>query len=114
MYAFIQTRNLLLYLTLREKLHGKFCKNNIIKAKAYMCESNLFMNSHKYGIEENELLHTLNHHKKSCRVLKFNEDGALLFSASKDKSVVITDTETMKVTQTLQKAHRFIYINSKY
>lgn len=62
--------------------------------------------SYRYGNEENELLHTLNHHKKSCRVLTFNEDGALLFSASKDKSVVITDTETMKVTQTFRKAHK--------
>jgi WD40 repeat protein len=61
--------------------------------------------SYKYGNEENELLHTLNHHKKSCRVLSFNHDGALLFSASKDKSVVITDTETMTVTQSFRKAH---------
>lgn len=60
---------------------------------------------YKYGNEENELLHTLNHHKKSCRALTFNHDGALLFSASKDKSVVITDTETMKVTQSFCKAH---------
>nr|SVE84309.1 EOG090X07S3 [Daphnia pulex] len=60
---------------------------------------------YKYGNEENELLHTLNHHKKSCRVLSFNHDGALLFSASKDKSVVITDTETMTVTQSFRKAH---------
>nr|SVE75810.1 EOG090X07S3 [Daphnia hispanica] len=60
---------------------------------------------YKYGNEENDLLHTLNHHKKSCRALTFNHDGALLFSASKDKSVVITDTETMKVTQCFSKAH---------
>nr|SVE93673.1 EOG090X07S3 [Scapholeberis mucronata] len=60
---------------------------------------------YKYGNEENELLHTLNHHKKSCRVLSFNEDGSLLFSGSKDKSVVICDTETMKPVQTLQKVH---------
>merc|ERR1712071_108214 len=60
---------------------------------------------YNYAIEENELMHTLNHHKKSVRALTFNKSGALLFSASRDKSIVMTDTATMTVTQTYAKAH---------
>jgi len=61
---------------------------------------------YKYDIEENELLHTLNHHKKSVRALTFNESGALLYSASRDKSIVMTDVETMTVSLTYAKAHK--------
>ena len=65
-----------------------------------------FLFSYKYDIEENELLHTLNHHKKSVRALTFNESGALLYSASRDKSIVMTDVETMTVSLTYAKAHK--------
>lgn len=62
--------------------------------------------SYKYDNEENELVSSLHHHKKPCRVVTFDKDGKLLLSASKDKSVVLTDVETMTVTQTYSKAHR--------
>ena len=64
---------------------------------------------YKYSVEENELLHTLMHHKKSCRTLTFNDSGSLLFSASKDKSIVVTDMATMKPTHSILKSHSYVY-----
>ncbi|XP_076330623.1 WD repeat-containing protein 55 [Tachypleus tridentatus] len=54
----------------------------------------------------NHELMTLDHHKKSCRALCFSEDGTLLFSASKDKSLQVVDMNTGSVTSKMMNAHK--------
>jgi len=44
--------------------------------------------------EENELVHTVDVHKKACRVVQFTDDGSAIYTASKTGQVILTDTET--------------------
>ncbi|KAH9508247.1 WD domain repeat-containing protein 55 [Bulinus truncatus] len=52
-----------------------------------------------------EELHKYAHHKKTCRALRFSEDGRRLFSASKDKSIYCVDVETGKLKRKIKNAH---------
>lgn len=53
----------------------------------------------------NHELMTLNHHRKSCRAVKFSSEGDILFTASKDKSIQVVDMETGSVSSKIAKAH---------
>lgn len=60
---------------------------------------------YKYTNEANELLNTLELHTKACRDVEFSEDGKLLFSAAKDKTVMISDVESGKLVSFFDNAH---------
>lgn len=60
---------------------------------------------YKYTNEANELVNTLELHTKACRDVEFSEDGKLLFSAAKDKSVMISDVESGKLVRFFDNAH---------
>ncbi|XP_022903052.2 WD repeat-containing protein 55 homolog [Onthophagus taurus] len=60
---------------------------------------------YKYTNEENSLLHTLELHMKACRDIEFSDDGKLLFSTSKDKSIMLSDVETCKLIKFFDDAH---------
>ncbi|XP_033112946.1 WD repeat-containing protein 55-like [Anneissia japonica] len=64
-----------------------------------------------YSIKEEESrskpkeLLQINAHKKSCRGLAFSQDGNLLFTISKDKSIRVVDVESGAVKYQMLKAH---------
>lgn len=60
---------------------------------------------YKYSNEENTLLNTLEMHTKACRDVEFNEDGKVMFSVAKDKSIMLTDVETTKLINFFDDAH---------
>lgn len=60
---------------------------------------------YKYANEGNTLLKSLEVHTKSCRDIEFSLDGKILLSASKDKSVMLTDIETGKLKRFYDNAH---------
>ncbi|GLH05045.1 WD repeat-containing protein 55 homolog [Gryllus bimaculatus] len=60
---------------------------------------------YKYNNDNNELSETLELHLKSCRDVEFNDDGTLLYSTSKDKSIMVSDMETGKLKQVYENAH---------
>lgn len=60
---------------------------------------------YKYTNEENTLLTTLEMHTKAIRDIEFNDDGSTLFSASKDKSIVLSDVHTGKLKRFYDEAH---------
>jgi len=46
--------------------------------------------------EDNELVHTVDVHKKACRVAQFTDDGSGVYTACKSGQVILTDTETQR------------------
>lgn len=60
---------------------------------------------YKYSNEENTLLTTLEMHTKAIRDIEFNQDGSTLYSASKDKSIVLSDVHTGKLKRFYDEAH---------
>lgn len=60
---------------------------------------------YKYTNESNEILNTLELHTKACRDIEFSENGNLLFSVAKDKSVMITNVETGQLVSFFDNAH---------
>ncbi|KAK6172493.1 hypothetical protein SNE40_016131 [Patella caerulea] len=61
---------------------------------------------YSYSTEgENKLEKTFNHHKKSCRALRFSQNGENLLTASKDKSIKCSDVETGKIKNKFKSAH---------
>lgn len=60
---------------------------------------------YKYSNEENTLINTLELHTSSCRDLEFSSDGKLLATVSSDKTVMVTDMETQKLTRFFENAH---------
>lgn len=60
---------------------------------------------YKYSNEANELVNTLELHTKACRDVEFSENGDLLFSGAKDKSVMISDVESGKLVSFFDNAH---------
>ncbi|SPP88430.1 WD repeat-containing protein 55 homolog [Drosophila guanche] len=60
---------------------------------------------YEYGTEGNKLLRTIEVHSKACRDVEFTEDGRYLLTASKDKSVMVTDVETEKLKKLYETAH---------
>lgn len=60
---------------------------------------------YQYSNQENILLNTLELHTKACRDIEFSEDGSILYSASKDKSVMLSDVETGKLVHFFENSH---------
>lgn len=60
---------------------------------------------YQYSNQENTVLNTLELHTKACRDVEFNEDGDILYSASKDKSIMISDVETGKLISFYENSH---------
>jgi WD40 repeat protein len=60
---------------------------------------------YEYGNEENKLLYTHEVHTKAIRDIEFSIDGKDLISASRDKSIMVTDFETGKLKRFWDKAH---------
>lgn len=60
---------------------------------------------YEYTNQENFLLNTLELHTKACRDIEFSDDGTILFSTSKDKSIMLSDVETGKLVHFYEKAH---------
>lgn len=63
------------------------------------------MFSYKYNNEETKLVSTMEMHLKSCRDVEFSNDGQTLFSAAKDKSIMLLDVESEKLTRLYEEAH---------
>ena len=75
-------------------------------AKKLICSIN-YCFRHSYSVGgENNLLMTLNHHKKACRAVRFSDDGNELYTVSKDKSIHTVDLNTGAVKSKIPKAHR--------
>lgn len=60
---------------------------------------------YKYTNEQNTLLYTHEVHTKAIRDIEFSIDGKDIFSASRDKSIMITDFETGKLKRFWDNAH---------
>lgn len=61
---------------------------------------------YKYSVEENTLIETMELHTKAIRAIEFNPDGTLLYSTSKDRSILVTDVTTGKYKRLYEDAHR--------
>ncbi|KAL1501668.1 hypothetical protein ABEB36_006958 [Hypothenemus hampei] len=60
---------------------------------------------YEYSQEGNSLKCTLELHTKACRDIEFNHDGNILFSTSKDKSIMLNDTNTQELIRFYDNAH---------
>ncbi|XP_012279837.1 WD repeat-containing protein 55 homolog [Orussus abietinus] len=60
---------------------------------------------YRYNNEETELVSTLELHLKACRDVEFSHDGKILYSTAKDRSIILTDLETEKLTRIYENAH---------
>jgi WD repeat-containing protein 55 len=60
---------------------------------------------YKYSNDENTLLSTHEVHSKAIRDIEFSIDGKDLYSAGRDKSIMITDMETGKLKRLWEPAH---------
>jgi WD40 repeat protein len=60
---------------------------------------------HKYTNENTEIMNTLEVHTKACRDIEFSKDGNILFSTSKDKSIMLSDVNTGKLNHFYENAH---------
>lgn len=60
---------------------------------------------YKYSLAECSIVSTYETHTKACRDVEFSDDGDTLFSASKDKGIVLTDVATGKMVRFYDNAH---------
>lgn len=60
---------------------------------------------YKYSVDGNVLVNTLELHVKAIRDIEFNHDGSVLFSASKDRSILLTDVQTSQFKRCFEQAH---------
>lgn len=60
---------------------------------------------YRYGVEENQLMNTLELHTKAIRDIEFSLDGCTLYSTSKDRSILLSDVETGKFKRIYDAAH---------
>lgn len=61
---------------------------------------------YKYANDENTLVKSLEVHTKACRNVEFTSDGLSFISTSRDKTIMITDTETGKLKRFWDDAHQ--------
>lgn len=76
-------------------------QNNIIAVANIVGDVLLY----RYTNEENELIDTLELHTKACRDVEFSHDGNILFSTSKDKSVMLSDVGSGKLIRFYEDCH---------
>ncbi|KAI8976213.1 WD40-repeat-containing domain protein [Pilobolus umbonatus] len=60
---------------------------------------------HQYGVESNSHLWTESVFKKSCRGVRFTQDGSNIYAISRDRSIRLLDTETGKEIKMREKTH---------
>ncbi|XP_046488094.1 WD repeat-containing protein 55 homolog [Neodiprion pinetum] len=60
---------------------------------------------YRYTNEATDLVSTLELHIKACRDVEFSEDGKILLSTAKDKSILLTDVETENLTRLYENSH---------
>ncbi|XP_076048594.1 WD repeat-containing protein 55 isoform X1 [Oratosquilla oratoria] len=60
---------------------------------------------YRYSNEEVKEEARFGHHRKACRAVCFNEDGTQLFTVSKDKSVMVVDTQNCAPKYHIKDAH---------
>ncbi|KAF7284036.1 hypothetical protein GWI33_022656 [Rhynchophorus ferrugineus] len=60
---------------------------------------------YKYSTDENTLLSSMELHTNACRDIEFSHDGKLLYSTSKDKTIMISDVNTEKLIQFYENSH---------
>lgn len=60
---------------------------------------------YKYGVDENQLVNTLELHTKAIRDIEFSLDGSTLYSTSKDRTIMLSDVETGKFKRIYDAAH---------
>jgi WD40 repeat protein len=60
---------------------------------------------YKYTNESTEIINTLEVHTRACRDIEFSKDGSVLFSTSKDKSIMLSDVDTGKLKHFYENAH---------
>lgn len=60
---------------------------------------------YKYDTDNVTICDTLEVHTKACRAVEYSDDGELLFSASRDRSIMISDSRTGKLKEFYDKAH---------
>jgi WD repeat-containing protein 55 len=60
---------------------------------------------YSYSNESCKLERTIEVHTKVCRCVEFDESGDLLFSVSKDKSIVVSDMTSGKMKRFTEDAH---------
>lgn len=60
---------------------------------------------YKYSVDGNVLVNTLELHVKAIRDIEFSLDGSVLYSASKDRSILLTDVQTGKFVRCYEQAH---------
>lgn len=61
---------------------------------------------HRYTNESTDQVKLLDIHNKACRDVEMDEDGKVLYSTSKDKSIIVTDMNTLKTKKVIPDAHR--------
>lgn len=74
---------------------------NVIAAATVTGDANIY----KYSLESTELTQTLEVHTKACRAVEFSDNGDMLFTVSKDKSIMVTDFQTGKLKWFCEDAH---------
>lgn len=60
---------------------------------------------YKYSTDENVLVNTLELHTKAIRDIEFSFDGSVLYSTSKDRSILLTDVQTGAFKRLYEQAH---------
>ncbi|XP_063846581.1 WD repeat-containing protein 55-like isoform X2 [Scylla paramamosain] len=60
---------------------------------------------YRYNKEVTEEMTRFSHHKMSCRAVCYNENGSLLYTTSKDKSLAVLDMGSSAVKQHIWEAH---------
>lgn len=60
---------------------------------------------YKYTLEENTVANRLELHTKAVRDIEFGPDGKVLYSAAKDKAIMLSDVETGKLVHYVENAH---------
>ncbi|KAG0710174.1 WD repeat-containing protein 55 [Chionoecetes opilio] len=60
---------------------------------------------YRYNKEITEEMTRFSHHKMSCRSVCYNENGSLLYTTSKDKSLAVLDMGSSAVKQHIWEAH---------
>lgn len=88
------------------------CEDFITDISFHPCEDIIAVASvvgdvtlYKYTNEKNTLLDTHELHSKSCRDVEFSFDGKIMFSASKDKCIMLTDVATGKLNRFYENSH---------
>ncbi|KAJ8973266.1 hypothetical protein NQ317_017721, partial [Molorchus minor] len=60
---------------------------------------------YKYNNDGNTLMSTLELHTRACRDIEFSHDGNILFSTSKDKSIMLSSVESEQLIRFYEKSH---------